>query len=86
MEVDTSANSDILNSMVNGSFFCFESKIAFFIKLGPKSQNCLFQMTLGAWTNSNILNSFSYFEPVTPSLSKFGAKNQNCLFRMKVGN
>ena len=40
-------------------FICpgFGPEIHFLDKFGPKNQNCLFEMKLGTYTNSNMLNS-----------------------------
>ena len=60
-KLDTYTNSNMQNSMVMFTFFCFRPEILFLGKFGPKNQNGQFKVKLDTWTNSNMQNSMGMF-------------------------
>ena len=54
VKLDTYTNSNIQNSMVMFTYFCFRPEIPFLVKFGPKNQNCQLKAKLGTYTNSNM--------------------------------
>ena len=72
-------------------FFGFQSEMPFLGKFGSKSQNYLFELKSGTYTNSNMqisMEMFTFFlsDQKCPFLEKFGPKYQNCQFKAKLAN
>ena len=61
LKFGSQTNSNMQNSLMLFTFFCFWVEIPFLGKFGPKNQNSHFKLKFGTYTNSNMQNSMVIF-------------------------